>query len=142
MLKKGEIKKVKEFFSRLGLEKTSPGFTKTVMSRIQLEPGIEKNKILPQLPYFLIALFFTAGIFVIPFYDYILNFINDLILRISDIDYTFLKDFLISITNTIRDYSVSSTVLVIFAASTVLFITMILINYQGYKYETARIQVL
>ena len=142
-MKKTEIndKKTKEFFSRLGLEKTSSEFTNIVMSRIQLEPGIEKNKILPRLPYFLIALFYTTGIFVLPCSDYILNFINDLIIRVSGIDYTFINDFLITITDLIRNYSVSSTVLVIFASSTILFITMILINYPGNKYETARIQI-
>lgn len=142
-MKEEEIynKKAKEFFSKLGLEKTSSDFTSIVMGRIQVEPGIEKSKILPGLPYFLIAIFFTAGILILPFNNYILGFINDLINIVLNIDYTFIYNIIISITDTIIEYSVSSTVLIIFALSAILFLTLILISYPGYKHKIAGIQI-
>ena len=142
-MKEEEIynRKAKEFFSKLGLEKTSSDFTSVVMRRIQVEPGIEKSKILPGLPYFLIAMFFTAGILILPFNNYILSFINDLVDIVLNIDYTFIYDIVISITDTIIDYAVSSTVLIVFTLTAILLLALILINYPGYKYEIARLKV-
>ncbi len=142
-MKEEEIynKRAKEFFSKLGLERTSPDFTSVIMERIQVEPGIEKSKILPGLPYFLIAMFFTAGILILPFNNYILNFINNLIDIVSNIDYTFIYDVVISITDTIIEYAVSSTVLIVFAVSVILLLGLIFIEYSGYKYEVARLRI-
>jgi hypothetical protein len=142
-MKEEEIynKRTKEFFSKLGLEKTSSDFTSMVMGRIQVEPGIEKSKILPGLPYFLVAMFFTAGIFILPFNNYILDFINDLTNIVTNINYTFIFEFIIRITDTIIDYAVSSTVLTMFAISALVLFILIFINYSGYKYEIARIQI-
>ncbi len=142
-MKEEEIynKKAKEFFSKIGLEKTSSDFTSVVMGRIQVEPGIEKSKILPGLPYFLIAMFFTAGILILPFNNYILSFINDLVNIVLNVDYTFIYDIIISITDTIIDYAISSTALIILTLTVILFLILIFINYSGYKYEIARIQI-
>jgi hypothetical protein len=143
-MKEKEIynKKAKEFFNRLGLEKTSSDFTSVVMERIQVEPGIEKSKILPGLPYYyLIAMFFTAGILILPFNSYILDFINDLVNIVINIDYTFINNMIISITDTIIDYAVSSTVLIIFILTAIILLALIFINYSGYRYEIARIQI-
>lgn len=141
-MKEEEIynKKTKEFFSKLGLEKTSSDFTSVVMGRIQVEPVIEKSKILPGLPYFLIAIFFTAGILILPFSSYIQSFINDLVNIVLNIDYTFIYDIVISITDTIMDYAVSSTVLIVFTLTAILLLALIIINYPGYKYEIARLK--
>jgi hypothetical protein len=142
-MKEEEIynKKAKEFFSKIGLEKTSSDFTSVVMGRIQVEPGIEKSKILPGLPYFLIAMFFVSGILILPFNNYILSFINDLVNIVLNVDYTFIYDIIISITDTIIEYAVSSTALIILTLTVILFLILIFINYSGYKYEIARIQI-
>ena len=142
-MKEEEIynKKAKEFFSKLGLEKTSSDFTSAIMERIQVEPGIEKSKILPGLPYFLIAMFFTAGILILPFNNSILSFINNLVNIVSNIDYTIIYDIIISITDTILEYAVSSPVLIVFTLTVILFLVLIFINYSGYKYEIARLKI-
>ena len=142
-MKKEDIyhKIIKEFFDKIGLERTSPAFTSVIMERIRVKPEIVKNKLLPGLPYYLLAMFFTAGILFLPFNGYILNFVNNLIIKIQNVDFTFISDFILSITDLIRGYYISSTVMIIFASSTILFFTMILINYSGNFYKTLRVQM-
>jgi hypothetical protein len=86
-------------------------------------------------------MFFTAGILILPFNSYILDFINDLVNIVINIDYTFINNMIISITDTIIDYAVSSTVLIIFILTAIILLALIFINYSGYRYEIARIQI-
>jgi len=134
-------KKTKQFFNKIGLEKTAPDFTGIVMGRIQIEPEMEKNKILPGLPYYLMAVFFISGILILPFNGYISDFINDLFFRVSSVDFSFINEVFVSITGYIRGYYISSTVMIIFASSIILLFTMILIDYSGYFYKSLKVHI-
>ncbi len=134
-------KKTKEFFDKIGLEKTSSDFTSIVMERIQAVPGIEKSKILPGLPYFLMAIFFTAGILILPFNNYIMDFINDLVNKVLNIDYTIIYNIIVNITDTIMYYAVSSTALILFTLIVISLFVLISVTYSDYRYDTSRIQI-
>jgi hypothetical protein len=142
-MKEEEIynKKVKEFFNKLGLEKTSSGFTDTVMKRIQFEPGIEKSKVLPRLPYFLMALLFTSGILILPYGNYITDFLNNLNNVILSIDYSFIYDIIVSTTETLIEYISSSTGLIILSLSAILFPVLIYLSYSGNSYKTSGVSL-
>jgi hypothetical protein len=134
-------KKAKEIFDKIGLERTSTDFTGIVMHRILVAPEMEKNKILPGLPYYLMAVLFVAGILILTFNDYISDFINDLFFRASNINITFINRFFVSITDLIKGYYISPTVIIIFASSIILLFTMILIDYTSNSHKTLRVQL-
>lgn len=142
-MKEKEIynKKVKEFFDKIGLEKTSSDFTSAVVKRIQLEPGIEKSKVLPGLPYYLIAMLFTSGIIILPFSNYITDFMNNLLNVILNIDYTFISDIIVSTTDRIIEYITTSTALIIFGLSAIIFPALIYIYYSANSWETAGVSL-
>jgi hypothetical protein len=142
-MKEEEIynKKLKEFFNKVGLEKTSSDFTGAVMKRIQFEPGIEKIKVLPRLPYFLIALLFTSGILILPYGNYIADFLNNLNNMILSVDYSFIYDIIVSTTDTIIEYISSSTGLIILGLSVILFPVLIYINYSVNSYKTSGVSL-
>lgn len=142
-MKEKEIynKKVKEFFDKIGLEKTSSNFTSAVVKRIQLEPGIEKSKVLPGLPYYLIAMLFTSGIIILPFSNYITDFMNNLLNVILNIDYTFISDIIVSTTDRIIEYITTSTALIIFGLSAIIFPALIYIYYSANSWETAGVSL-
>lgn len=132
-------KNIKEFFNRIGLEKASPDFTANVMSRIQVEPGYERIQSKPLIPYYLAAMIIMAMFLALPFGNYLVNFTNDLIFKISAIDYSFINRFITSLIDTIGNYSVSSTVIIVLSLSTTLFCIMMIVNLQSFFYKNLHV---
>jgi hypothetical protein len=134
-------KKAKEFFDKIGLERTSDDFTALVMGRILAEPEKVKSRILRGLPYYLTAALFVATILVIPLNSGLNNFINSLYFRISSIDLSFADEFFISITDLIKGYYITPTVIIISVTGIILLFSMIVVDYIGYFRKTLRVQI-
>lgn len=142
-MKEEEIynRKLKEFFNKVGLEITSSEFTGDVMKRIQFEPGIEKSKILPGLPYFLIALLFSSGMLILPYSNYISDFLNNLYNLILNIDYSFINDIIVSTTDMLIEYILTSTWLIVLGLSIILFPALIYLYNSGNTYKTTGVSL-
>ncbi len=131
--------KMKEVFNRIGYEKAPPDFTAGIMSLIQLEQGITVIKAKPVIPYYLSAIF-TAIIFLtIPFGNYIVSFTNDLLFKVSNIDFGFINRFFNTLPEMIEGYSLSSTSLIILCLSMIFFCITIITAFPGYLFRTQRI---
>ena len=124
-------RKIKELFSRIGVEKASPDFTNSVMGRIQREPAYVRVRKKPLTPYYLAAIFIAATCLSLPFGNYLVNITNELIFRISAIDYSFIERFIDSLIDTIGGYYISSTVIIIAGLSTLFFCIMMIINFRS-----------
>jgi energy-coupling factor transporter transmembrane protein EcfT len=134
-------KKAKEFFDKIGLERTSEDFTAIVMGKILAEPEMVKRRILRGLPYYLAAVLFIATILAIPFNKYLTDFINNLYFRASSIDLSFVNDFFASITDLIKGYYITPTVIIISVSGFILLFTMTVVDYAGYFRRILRIQI-
>lgn len=132
-------KKIKEIFDRIGIEQAPSDFTANVMSRIQVEPGIITVKAKPVKSYILYGILILSVCLAIVFSSNILSYANDLLTKLTDIDYSFVSNIFTSITETIEGYSVSSTGLVILSLSIIFFSTTIIVNFQRYYYNLQRI---
>jgi hypothetical protein len=134
-------KKAKEFFDKIGLERTSEDFTASVMGKILAEPEMVKSRILRGLPYYLTAVLFTTTILAIPFNKYLTDFINNLYFRASSIDFSFVREFFISITDLINGYYITPTVIIISVSGVILLFTMTIVDYAGYLRRILRVQI-
>ncbi len=134
-------KKAKEFFDKIGLERTSEDFTASVMGKILAEPEMVKSRILRGLPYYLTAVLLIATVLAIPFSNRLTDFINNLYFRASSIDFSFVNEFFISITDLIKGYYITPTVMIISVSGIILLFTMIIVDYAGYFRRILRIQI-
>lgn len=134
-------KKAKEFFDKIGLERTSEDFTATVMGRILTEPEMVKSRILKGLPYYSTAALFMATVLVITFNNRLADLIDNLYFRASNIDFSFISEFFISITDLIKGYYITPTVMIISVSGILLLFTMIIVDYAGYFRRALRIQI-
>jgi len=80
-----------------------------------------------------------AMFLALPFGNYLVNFTNDLIFKISAIDYSFINRFITSLIDTIGNYSVSSTVIIVLSLSTTLFCIMMIVNLQSFFYKNLHV---
>jgi hypothetical protein len=134
-------KKAKEFFDKIGLERTSDDFTALVMGRIMAEPENIKTRILRGLPYYLTAVLLVATVLAIPFNSRLNDFINNLYFRASSIDFSFVNNFFISITDLIKGYYITPTVIIISVSGIILLFSMIIVDYAGYFRRILRVQI-
>jgi hypothetical protein len=134
-------KKAKEFFDKIGLERTSEDFTALVMGRIMAEPEMVKSRILRGLPYYLIAALLVATVLAVPFNNLLNDFVNSLYFRASSIDFSFVNEFFTSITDLIKGYYITPTVIIIFVSGIILLFSMTIVDYAGYFRKALRVQI-
>jgi hypothetical protein len=134
-------KEAKEFFDKIGLERTSEDFTAIVMERILAEPEMVKSRIFRGLPYYLTAVLFMATMLVLPLSTRLTDLVNNLYFKASNIDFSFINEFFTSITNLIKGYYITPTVMLISASGIILLFTMIIVDYAGYLRKTLSVQI-